>query len=66
MGNVFTSPWTHARRGMAVREQSIFLDRIAAGQVIETWVVADRLGLLQQLGAVGPSQELFAQADLTV
>lgn len=51
---------------MAVREQSIFLDRIAAGQVIETWVVADRLGLLQQLGAVGPSQELFAQADLTV
>ena len=64
--SVLTSRWTHARCGTAVTERAIFLDRFADGKVVETWVAADRLGLLQQLGAVGPSPELFALADLTV
>jgi ketosteroid isomerase-like protein len=63
---VFTSHWTHTRRGTAVAERGISVDRIADGQVVETWVTGDRLGLLQQLGVVGPSQELFTQADLTL
>jgi ketosteroid isomerase-like protein len=62
---VFTSRWTHARRGTAVAERGIFVDRFANGKVAESWLCGDWLGLLQQLGAVGSSRELYAQADLT-
>ena len=62
---VFTSRWTHVRRGTAVTERGIFVDRFANGKVAESWLCGDRLGLLQQLGAVGSSRELYAQADLT-
>jgi ketosteroid isomerase-like protein len=63
---IFTTRWTHARRGTAVEERGIFVDRFANGKVAESWLCGDRLGLLQQLGAVGPSRELYAQADLTL
>ena len=33
---VFTSRWTHARRGTAVAERGISVDRIADGKVVET------------------------------
>jgi ketosteroid isomerase-like protein len=63
---VLTSRWTHARRGTAVAERIISVDRIVDGKVVETWVTGDRLGLLQQLGVVDTSRELFARADLTL
>ena len=63
---IFTSRWRHARRGTAVVERGISVDRFTNGVVAESWVSGDRLGLLQQLGAVGPSRELFALADLTM
>jgi ketosteroid isomerase-like protein len=63
--SIFTSRWTHARRGTAVVERVISVDRIANGVVAESWISSDRLGLFQQLGVVGSSRELFAQADLT-
>jgi ketosteroid isomerase-like protein len=62
---IFTTRWRHARRGTDVTERGIFVDRFANGKVAESWLCGDRLGLLQQLGAVGPSQELYARADLT-
>ena len=63
---IFTTRWIHARRGTAVEERGIFVDRFANGKVVETWLTGDRLGLLQQIGAVGPSRELYAKADLTM
>jgi predicted ester cyclase len=38
--------------GQLVRWSSIRIYRVADGKVVETWTMQDRLGLLQQLGAV--------------
>ena len=40
-----------APTGKAVTMSGIFIDRIAAGQVVEHWDEADILGLREQLGA---------------
>jgi predicted ester cyclase len=63
---VFTARGTHARRGTAIEERGISADRIVNGSIVESWMSADRLGVLQQLGVVGSSRELYAQADLTL
>ena len=44
---VLTARGTHARRGTATEERVISVDRIANGTIVETWISADRLGLLQ-------------------
>ncbi|HZU76247.1 MAG TPA: ester cyclase, partial [Dehalococcoidia bacterium] len=38
--------------GKPVEVGGIAIDRFAAGKLVESWLVYDRLGLLQQLGAV--------------
>jgi steroid delta-isomerase-like uncharacterized protein len=38
--------------GQLVRWSSIRIYRVAGGRIVETWAMQDRLGLLQQLGAV--------------
>jgi SnoaL-like polyketide cyclase len=37
---------------------SIRIYRVEDGKVVETWAMQDRLGLLQQLGAVAAGQEV--------
>jgi ketosteroid isomerase-like protein len=63
---VWTSRAPHARSGVPVEERGIAISRIADGKIAESWTSADRLGLLQQLGAVETSRELFKKADLTL
>jgi hypothetical protein len=36
--------------------------RIADGLVVEDWVLVDSLGVLEQLGLVAPTDQLFAAA----
>ena len=56
---------THSRpfagrsgNGQVVRWSSIRIYRIDSGKVVETWAMQDRLGLLQQLGAIPQLQEV--------
>lgn len=44
--------------GKQVSAQSMSLDRIADGKVVESWYLEDRLGYWQQLGLVPPTSEL--------
>ena len=62
----FTVHATHRKSGTPVTFRGISIDRVADGQIVETWSSMDRLGLLQQLGAVAPTRELFEQAGLTL
>jgi ketosteroid isomerase-like protein len=57
---------THQKSGTPVTFRGITIDRVVNGQIVETWSSLDRLGLLQQLGTVASSRELFAQAGLTL
>jgi len=43
------SPLTHRT---AHRNRGIFIHRLAAGQITETWTSFDDLGLLRQLGVI--------------
>jgi predicted ester cyclase len=59
VGTRFTARGTHAgsflgipATGKAIAVEGIAIDRFAAGKLVESWLVYDRLGLLQQLGAV--------------
>ncbi len=52
----FTS--TH-KSGKKVTTQSVSLDRIADGKVVESWYLWDRLGYWQQLGLILPTSELI-------
>ena len=63
---ILTGRGMHARRGIGIEERVITTDRIVNGTIVESWISSDRLGLFQQLGAVGPTPELFAKADLTL
>lgn len=63
---VFTAHATHRQSGTPVVFRGITIDRVVDGKVVETWSSSDRLGLLQQLGTVAPSRQLFAQAGLTM
>jgi steroid delta-isomerase-like uncharacterized protein len=40
--------------GKRVRVSALGIDRIEDGQIVETWISMDTLGLLQQLGALPP------------
>jgi steroid delta-isomerase-like uncharacterized protein len=40
--------------GQRVTMEGIMIHRIAGGQLVEHWAVADRLSFLQQLGAIPP------------
>jgi predicted ester cyclase len=62
---VATSHATHARSGIPVTERAIIVNRIVDGKIAESWISADRLGMLQQLGVVDASQALFERVDLT-
>ena len=42
--------------GKQVRLPGVVVDRIANGQLVETWLQADVLGMLQQLGVVPASE----------
>lgn len=53
-----TSTSTH-KSGKKVTTQSVSLDRIADGKVVESWYLGDRLGYWQQLGIVPPTSELM-------
>lgn len=33
----------------------VVIDRIAGGRLVETWLQADALGMLQQLGVIQPT-----------
>ena len=57
---------THRKSGTPVLLRGITIDRVVAGKIVETWGSLDRLGLLQQLGTVASSRELFEQAGLTL
>ncbi len=57
----FTSAGTHKGEGMnlppsgkKLRWSGIAIDRIANGRIAESWVNWDKLGMLEQLGAVSP------------
>ena len=62
----FTVQATHRTSGTPVTFRGISIDRVVAGKIAETWACSDRLGLLQQLGTVASSPELFEQAGLTL
>jgi ketosteroid isomerase-like protein len=62
----FTAQATHRKSGTPVTFRGITIDRVVDGKIVETWGSQDRLGLLQQLGTVASSRELFAQAGLTM
>ena len=62
----FTAHSTHRQSGTPVTFRGITIDRVVDGKIVETWSSTDRLGLLQQLGTVAPSRQLFAQAGLTM
>ncbi len=62
----FTAQATHRKSGTPVTFRGITIDRVVDGKIVETWSSFDRLGLLQQLGTVAPSRQLFEQAGLTV
>jgi ketosteroid isomerase-like protein len=47
------------KSGKKVKTQSVSLDRIADGKVVESWYLGDRLGYWQQLGLVPPTSELM-------
>jgi predicted ester cyclase len=57
---VLTMHATHQKSGTPVTFRGIAIDRVVDGQIVETWSRTDRVGLLQQLGTVAPSRELFA------
>jgi predicted ester cyclase len=38
--------------GKTVRVTSISIDRVAGGQIVESWWESDQLGMMQQLGVV--------------
>lgn len=46
--------------GKAISIETMITHRIADGKIVEDWVLADFLGLFQQLGLVAPLQELLA------
>ena len=61
---------THAGAWMGVaptgKEVSVRLSvvqRIAAGKIVEDWVLVEALGLFQQLGLVPPSAEILSKAS---
>ena len=62
----FTVQATHRKSGSPVSFHGITIDRVVDGKIVETWSSLDRLGLLQQLGTVASSRELFEQAGLTM
>ena len=41
--------------GKQVTLPGVVIDRIANGQLVESWLQADALGMLQQLGAIQPT-----------
>lgn len=47
--------------GTRVTVSGIAIHRLVAGRITELWVVADELGLLQQLGAISPPGQHGAQ-----
>jgi ketosteroid isomerase-like protein len=62
----FTLRATHRKSGTPVAFRGITIDRVVDGKIVETWSSVDRLGLLQQLGTVAPSRQLFEEAGLTL
>lgn len=42
--------------GTAVESQGIVINRIEDGRLVESWPLGDMLGVMQQLGAVDPSE----------
>ena len=57
---------THRPSGRPVTIRGLGIDRVVEGKIVESWSSLDRLGLLQQLGTVAPSRQLFEQAGLTL
>lgn len=53
---------TH-KSGKRVTTQSIGLEKIADGKIVEGWYLGDRLGFWQQLGLVPPTSELQKQLE---
>ena len=62
----FTVQATHRQSGTLVMFRGIGIDRVVEGTIVESWSSVDCLGLLQQLGTVAPSRQLFEQAGLTL
>ena len=54
--------WGIAPTGKAVKVEGIAVNRISKGRIVETWVIWDALGLMQQLGAVPALEKAKAQA----
>ena len=48
----------HRPTGRAVDVQGTIFARIEHGQLVEGWMLMDRLGLLQQLGVVPPPRDI--------
>lgn len=42
--------------GGSVSLSAILIDRLAQGQIVETWALLDDLGLLRQVGALAPAE----------
>jgi len=62
---VFSVQARHRPSGRPVTIRGIGIDRVVEGKIVESWSSLDRLGLLQQLGIVAPSRQLFAHAGVT-
>lgn len=59
-----TNTGAYRRGGATNRRASMrgfFIWRIADGRLVESWGVADRFEFLQQLGIIGPDDELAAR-----
>jgi steroid delta-isomerase-like uncharacterized protein len=46
----------HPPTGQRAQWKGVFIYRIAAGRIAETWAAADLLGQLRQIGAIAPHQ----------
>ena len=66
----YTSTGTHKGelRGIAptnktIKVEGMAINRISRGRIVETWVIWDALGLMQQLGVVPALEKAKAQAS---
>ena len=66
----YTSTGTHKGelRGIAptnktIKVEGMAINRISRGRIVETWVIWDALGLMQQLGAVPALEKAKAQTS---
>jgi len=54
--------WGIAPTNKTVKVEGVVINRISRGRIVETWVMWDALGLMQQLGAVPALEKAKAQS----